>query len=99
MQYLMDNNTTSRCRVGLADLCLRYFISYNLLFLLPLILIHKVIQFQDLILTGWRDDDILGFATWGAPNVDPSSLFQCAETVANVASTMWQLHHEFLVTR
>ena len=56
----------------------RYFASYNLLFLLRLLLIHNFIQFRDLILTCWRDDDILRFATGRAANGNPPALFQRA---------------------
>ena len=56
----------------------QYFSSYNLLLLLLLLLIHNFIQFRDLFLTRWRDDDILRFATRRAANGNPPALFQRA---------------------
>jgi len=56
----------------------RYFISYILLFLCTLILIHNLNQFGDPISACWRDDDILGLPTGRAPNGDPTPRFQGA---------------------
>lgn len=54
------------------------FTSYNSLFLFTLSLIHNFIQFRDLILTRWRDDDILSHLA----SVQPRSSLAFLECVS-----------------